>query len=117
MADDVKTQSGADADTAGSNKFRNWHGTLNCGFTGQSCLLSVGGEYHLAMRCGGGKLEKRTTDFNPTLFTIDVVDSDGDGGDWIKLSGEFHASPEVTHVIVKDEHGASTKFPVQRRDT
>lgn len=114
---DALTQGGASGAADAASKFRDWHGTLNCGFTGESCKLTVRGQYHLAGRCGGVTLEKRTTDFNPTLFTIDIVDGPGSGGDWVDLEGTFDAGKEVEYAIVQDAHGNSHKFRVHQLES
>ena len=112
---DAVTQSGASGAAGTSDKFRDWSGTLNCGFTGESCKLTVHGQY-LAGRCGGAELEKRTFDITPTVSTIDIVDSEGGGG-WIDLKGTFDAGKELAEVILQDAHGNRHKFPVQQLET
>ena len=109
------TQTTGTSPAATASKFRDWSGTLNCGFTGETCKLTVHGQY-LAGRCGGARLEKQTIDITPTVFTIDIVDSEGGGG-WIDLKGTFDANKEVAEVILKDAHGNSHKFPVQPLET
>ena len=111
---EAQTQSGSQDSDGTNDKFRNWSGTLNCGFTGESCRLTVRGQYHLNDRCGGVRLEKRGTDFNPTLFTIAIVDAAGNGGDWVDLEDTFDAGKEVEQAIVQDEHGNSHRFAVHQ---
>ena len=114
MTNDLEAQDSAQAPGGATGKFRDWQGTLNCGITGETCRLKVEGQYHLNLRDGWKRLEKNSTDFDPKLFTIDVVDTDGKGGDWIDLRGEFEENKEVVHVILQDEHGNRHKFPVKR---
>lgn len=86
-----------------SDRFKDWSGELNCGFTGLDCRVFVRGKYNLGMRCGGKRLERQVAcDFNPTLFTIHVVDATGDGGEWIDLTGSFAAPRTVEEVVVVD---------------
>lgn len=96
-----------------SSSFADWSGSLDRGFTGLGCRLFAHGRYHLDERCGGKSLEHRRTDFNPTLFTIDVVDAPGGGKDWIILSGDFAAADTIKEVIV-DDGEEQFRFAVDR---
>lgn len=85
-----------------SDRFDQWRGDLDSGITGIGCRLFIRGRYKLESRCGGKKLEVRRTDFNPTLVTIDIVDTAGDGGEWIDLEGDFEVPGTVEQAILVD---------------
>ena len=101
------------APSGAASRYDDWEGRLDPGFTGVGCRLFVHGRYNLGMRCGGKVLRHLKTDFSPTLFTIDVVDAPGDGGDWITLSSDFEAPESIREVMLDDGEEKFT-FPVDR---
>ncbi len=108
------TEQQAAGGAAVSDRFRNWAGELNCGFTGLTCRVYVAGEYRLDGRCGGKMLARQVVcDFNPAYFTIHVVDAPGDGGEWVRLAGSFQA-PRVVEQVILVEGDERHTFAVDR---
>jgi hypothetical protein len=112
---DEQSQNPGQAGTsAGSSSFRDWSAILDL-MPGAPRKLRVGGEYHLNQRCGGVRLEEAVPPgFNPRILLLNLVDEDGEGGDWVIVRGEFEAAEgQYDSVSVNDSDGESHHVEVQ----
>jgi hypothetical protein len=113
MADDPDV-SGSSTVVSG-NRFRNWKAVLDLQPIVQSEPLRVAGEYHLGMRCGGVSLRKAIPQgFNPQILLLELVESPGDGGDWINVEARFAAKAgQYDSVMIRDMDEETTSVDVQ----
>ena len=114
MADEMNEGS-SDSGVGSGNRFRDWKAVLDLQPIIQPEPLRVGGEYRLGGRCGGVSLRKAVPQgINPRILLLELVEADGDGGDWVQVDSRFEAEEsQYDSVTVRDVDGESTSVDVE----
>ena len=114
MADEMN-EGGSGSDVGSGSRFRDWKAVLDLQPIVQPEPLRVGGEYRLGGRCGGVSLRKAVPQgINPRILLLELVETEGGGGDWVQVDGRFEAEEnQYDSVTVRDTDGESISVDVE----